>query len=142
MREYIDIAFLANLVSMLRADIDGAVWLTDDEEEARFYERCAHDSALVVAAPSAAVHLLDLVNIRGIQGVVASVRGAETAACSRDNVFRPSVGDVTSLLLTSRGFEQAITDICGAPWLKACRKEIGSVLQRAVWIARDSRILL
>jgi diguanylate cyclase (GGDEF)-like protein len=136
MREYIDVGVLLNLVSMLRADIDGAVWLVDDDEEARFYLRCVHEKGRVVPAPNSAVRVLDLAQDRGIEGVVATVCGDEDAAGSnRPDVFRVSVGDVVSLLLISRGSDEVLVDICGREWLKACTKEVGPVLHRAIWIA-------
>ena len=131
---YVNIAFLANMVSLLRAEIDGAVWLTDDEEEARFYERCAHPTARVVATQGAATDLLEMVASRRIEGVVASVCRDDTPI-AKENVFRLSVGDVTSLLLISKGFEHAMNDIVGGPWLMASQKQVGSVLQRSVGIA-------
>src|SRR5580658_8623119 len=115
MREYVDIEFLANLVSMLRADIDGAVLLADDEEEARFYERYVHSSARVVAAPKAAASLLGALDQRGIEGVAAAVRGPAMPGAARENVFRPALGDVASLLVTSDGSHQAMMDVCGIP---------------------------
>jgi diguanylate cyclase (GGDEF)-like protein len=136
MREYVGIAFLTNLVSMLRADIDGAVLLADDEEEARFYERCVHNTARVVATPNAATPLLRALDERGIEGVVAAISRPKLARGDEDSVFQPSLGDVASLLLTSGGFQQAIADVCGGPWLSACEKQVGPVLDRAVWIAR------
>jgi len=121
---------------MLRADIDGAVLLVDDEEEARFYERCVHRTARVVAAPSMAVPLLGALDGRGIEGVVAAIRGPAILKGAQDNVFRPSLGDVASLLLTSEGFKQVMVDVCGTPWLTACEKQVGPALHRAVWIAQ------
>jgi diguanylate cyclase (GGDEF)-like protein len=135
MREYIGIAFLTNMISLLRAGTDGAIWLTDDEEEARFYERCAHPNARVVAAPGFAERLLELADSHRIKGIVATVCRGKAANCANDQVFRLSVGDVASLLLISSGFEQALNDIGGEPWLMACQKEIGSILQRSVGIA-------
>lgn len=136
MREFVDLDVLANWVSMLRADIDGAVWLSDDDEEARFYEKCAHSTARVLCVPNAAVRLLGTVTDRGIEGVIAAVRGIDNPAGTRGNVFRPSLGDVASLLLTSKASEQVIKDVCGGPWLNACEKQVGPVLHRAVWVAR------
>jgi len=137
MREYIGLDILANWVSMLRADTDGAIWLADDDEEARFYQGCAHPLARVVPAPSLSLQLLEIVRARGIEGVVAAVRGAASVEGSQENIFRPDLGDVASTLLTARSCERAILDICGVPWLMACEKEVGPVQARAVWIARQ-----
>ncbi len=38
MLEHINIDVLMNLVVMLRASVEGAILLSDDEEESRFYE--------------------------------------------------------------------------------------------------------
>ena len=137
MQEHISLAVLVNWASMLRADIDGAVWLADDEEEARFYERCAHRSARVIPAQNVALRLLRTLEGTGIQGIVAVVRTAQEQQPFRDNVFRPSVGDVASLLLASKSYDRVIIDICGSRWSKAVEKEIGSVQGRVVWIARQ-----
>src|ERR1700730_2239106 len=137
MREQIDLDFLANLVSMLRADIDGAIWLIDDEEEARFYQRCAHNSARIVPAPGVAFRLLEIVERRGVEGVGASVRGLRGPECDRIDVFRPYVGDVASLLLGAPSSHPVIEDICGIPWVTASEKQIGPIRPRIVWIARS-----
>jgi diguanylate cyclase (GGDEF)-like protein len=135
MRDYIDVGVLGNWVSMLRADLTGAIWLADDDEEARFYERCKHVSSRVVPAPHLARSLLDLVEARGIQGVVATVRGPVTESQLKSNMFRPSLGDVASLLLTSAGCDKVITDLNGPHWLTASKNDIGSVQCRSAWLA-------
>lgn len=125
-----------NLVSMLRADIDGAVWLADNDDEARFYLRCVHERGRVVPAPNSAVEVLDLVQGRGIEGVVATVCGDKRAAgSSRPDIFWPAVGDVASLLLISPGCDKVLLDVCGQEWLTACAKQVGPVLQRVIGIA-------
>src|ERR1700686_2396737 len=105
MREYLDLSVLANWVCMLRSDVDGAIWIADDDEEARFYERCAHHSGRVVSAPTVAVGLLQNVELRGAQGVIATVRSAIHLRDGVENIFRPSVGDVASLLVLSRSWD-------------------------------------
>lgn len=136
MREYVTFNVLFNLVLMLRADIDGAICLVDDEEEARFYRRCKHPAATVVAAPEAAVRLLEQARGYGLQGLVAMIRSVQHAASLPGDVFRPSVGDAASLVLLSKHCDRAIEDIGGTAWFRACEKQVGSVRHRAVWIAR------
>ncbi len=136
MREYIHIEILGNWVSMLRAEIEGAIWLADDDEEARFYERLAHPTARVVPAPSVALLVLDTVEARGVEGVVATVRGAEENPPARKNVFRPSLGDTASLLITSQACDRVLKDVGGAPWYAACVSDLGSIQSRAAYMAR------
>jgi diguanylate cyclase (GGDEF)-like protein len=135
MREYLDLCVLANWVCMLRSDVDGAIWIADDEEEARFYERCAHHSGRVVPAPTVAVGLLQRVELRGAQGVVATVRAPSHPQDGAENVFRPSVGDVASLLVLSRSWDYVTAEVCGPSWLRACEREVGSIRTRGVSIA-------
>lgn len=142
MREYVSPDVLANWVSMLRADIDGAICIADDDEEARFYERCAHEEARVVPAPNGAIRLLTLVEARGIEGVVATVRGPMTPECQRGNVFRPHLGDIASVLFASNSCNRAIADICGEPWMLACQKVVGPIRPRVAWVTRQFADLL
>ena len=135
MRDYVNLSVLANWVSMLRAEVDGALWLSDDDSEARFYERCAHESGRVVAAPGTAVQLLNSLIDRRIEGVVATVRSDIDGSVSA-NVFRPSLGDIASMLLASTTAYRAIVNIGGSPWLTAAEREIGPIRDRAIWIAR------
>lgn len=134
MREYIGVDVLTNLVSMLRADIDGAILLSDDDTEARFYEKCSHEVARVVPSHSVALQLLERIKARNVAGVVATVSNSQAVADLPNGVFQPSLGDVASLLLSSKCCEQALLEIGGAPWLKACDKEspAGSLIDRAV----------
>lgn len=136
MRQQIDFPFVANMVSMLRADIDGALLVCDDEVEARFYERCVDESGRVIAATGFALQVLGVVETRGVHGVAAAVRGPDRPEYQAANVFRPSSGDVASLLLGSVGCERVVADVGGLPWVTACEKDIGPVRGRAVWIAR------
>jgi len=135
MREYADLPVLANWVSMLRADLDGALWLSDDDSEARFYERCAHESGRVVPAQGLVIQLLNSLETRRIEGVVATIR-SRSPEIARGNVFRPSNGDVASLLIASTTSYRAIVNVCGTAWLTACEREVGPVRDRAIWIAR------
>jgi len=87
MREYIDIDVLANWVLMLRADVDGAIWLSEDGDEARFYECCANQAGRVVPVPNIASSLLNRVERKGIRGVVATSHGVRPAPVA-ENVFQ------------------------------------------------------
>lgn len=135
MLEHVNIDVLANWVSMLRTDIDGAILLSDDDDEARFYEMCTHEKARVVPAREVALALLEKMERRGIRGVVAAYRGSQRAR-DTPNAFRPSVGDVASLLILSKSCDEVVREICGSGWLRACDRETGSIRQRVVWVAR------
>lgn len=132
MRSYIDLPMLANLISMLRADIDGAIWLSDDDSESRFYEKCAHPSSRVVSSPSVACQLLTYVKRRGIDGLVATIKAPTSRYNSLENVFWPELGDVASLLLESCCCDRTLEEIGGATWFKATEKEVGSLRDRAI----------
>ncbi|HJT01882.1 MAG TPA: GGDEF domain-containing protein, partial [Terriglobales bacterium] len=115
--------------------VDGAILLSDDNEEGRFYERCVHQDARVVPATRVAVPLLERMEQQGVRGLVATSRGSLPAP-EATNVFQPSVGDVASLLLLSKGAAEVMRDTCGNSWIAACEKEIGPICRRASWIAR------
>jgi len=136
MREYLDASVFFNWVVMLRADIDGAIWLADDDEEGRFYERCAHPSGRVVPTPKIAVEVLRHVAESGTKGVVATVRHsfAEERGFG-GSIFRPSVGDVASLLVLSESCMRVIEGIGGLAWLRACEKDVGSIRSKAIAVA-------
>ena len=68
MQEFVNLDVLLNWVQMLRANIDGAIVLADDEEESRFYERLIHQSAQVIPAFNVARGLLEKVTELGIGG--------------------------------------------------------------------------
>lgn len=135
MHSHVSIDVLANWVVMLRSDVDGAICIVDDSEESRFYERLLHSEARLVPAPSLAISLLQAIHQRGINGVVAMVRGigAQEDAC---NIFRPAGCDVASVLLVSEGASVVLADVFGTPWLGACGKECGNLLLRVACIAR------
>jgi len=135
MRDQVGLDVLANVVSMMRASVDGAIWLVDDDDEATFYKKCANHKAEVVPSTGLALELLDVVQKRGVEGVVACVRGSERITRDSENVFRPSNGDVASLLVASRSCDLVIEDICGPAWFTAGQKEVGSIRSRIVWIA-------
>ena|ERR1700730_1715437 len=75
MRPDFDVVMSANMVMMMRADVDEAIWLVDDEDESRFYEGVAHERGRVVTAFGAAVDVLRIVIDRGVRGVVGVTRG-------------------------------------------------------------------
>lgn len=135
MQEFISLDVLVNWVQMLRANIDGAIVLADDEEESRFYERLIHPSAKVIPAFDVAHALLERVAELGIQGVIATGRLAP-GAYLLDNIFCPTLGDVSSLLLNSSGCLGVMSDVCGAAWIQAGEKEVGPILTRVVDLAR------
>jgi diguanylate cyclase (GGDEF)-like protein len=136
MREYLDASVFFNWVVMLRADIDGAIWLADDDEEGRFYERCAHPSGRVVPTPKIAVEVLRHVAENGTKGVVATVRHVfdEQQGIS-GSIFRPSIGDVASLLVLSQSCIRVIEGIGGVAWLRVCEKDVGSIRSKAIAVA-------
>jgi diguanylate cyclase (GGDEF)-like protein len=131
----------ANLVMMMRADVDGAIWLVDDDEEGRFYETAANDRGRVVPAFGSAGAVLDLVTERGLEGVFAVVRAPKEEG-DAPAVFRPDVGDVASMLLTARSADRVLGEIGGAAWLSAAGRDIGGILPRAILIARRLEHLL
>lgn len=120
---------------MLRADIDGAILLADDELEGRFWEKCTHNNARVVCSPLVAVELLADVIARGVAGVVATVRRHVSPKELPDSVFQPATGDVASLLIASTCFLPTFTDIGGRAWVTAIVKEVGNPVDRAVRLA-------
>jgi hypothetical protein len=105
MRDLLDIDMVANWVSMLRADVDGAIVLVDSDSEGQFYEKCTHQAARVVSSPNAALRLLQQVQARHIAGVVAAVTGPVHKQGHPDSVFQPALGDVASILLASASCE-------------------------------------
>jgi diguanylate cyclase (GGDEF)-like protein len=135
MHAHIDVIFVTNVVSMLRADIDGAILVSDDEEEARFYDMCIHKTGRVIPAGGSALQVLGIAETRGAKGVAATIRGTPTKENDGANVFRPSLGDIASLLLESNCYDRVMAEICGVAWLTACEKQIGPIRNRAVWLA-------
>ena len=137
MRDQIGVDTLANWVSMLRADIDGAILLADDDSEGQFYEKCSHQTARVVPSPSVALQLFERIKARKVAGVVAAVSSPRARDDLPECVFQPSLGDVASLLLSSKCCEQALVEIGGSAWLKACDKEINacSLIDQAIRLA-------
>lgn len=134
MRPEYDPAMSANLVMMLLGDVLGVVWLVDDEKEAPFYELAKNEDGRVVPAYGHAIDVLQTVVNRGGKGVVAAVRGSNELPRSLP-VFRPELGDVASLLLSSPSADRVLSDVGGWTWLRACRREIGEVVPRAVALA-------
>lgn len=126
---------LANLVCMLRSDIDGALLLTDDLDDSLFYERCVHRDARVITCWNTARALLNVVRSRGVSGVLAAVHEHEVGDDTNLDVVQPSRGDTVSILLDAPSSEAALEGIAGTAWIRACRKEAGDPLRRAVSIA-------
>ena len=142
MRDHIGIDTLANWVSMLRADIDGAILLVDNEIEGQFYDNCTHSAARVVPSPNAALSLLERIHSRQISGVVATVSSPSPQKQLPPAVFQPSLGDAASVLLNSKCADTTIEEIGGAPWVKACSKDIDSIIDRMIslaWLIHNER---
>jgi diguanylate cyclase (GGDEF)-like protein len=135
MKEFISLDVLLNWVEMLRANIDGAIVLADDEEESRFYERLIHPSAKVIPAFDVADVLLERLTELGIEGVIAVGRRTPGAHLLEGTVC-PTLGDVSSLLLNSSACQGVISDVCGKAWIEAGEKEVGAILTRIVDLAR------
>ena len=136
MKSQIGFPMLANWVSMLRAEIDGAIWLSDDDVDARFYEKCAHSSARVVPSPGVARQLLIYVQKRGVEGLIATINVRDNKEGSlSENIFWPGLGDVASLLLASECCERTLEEIVGSTWFKAAEKEVGPLRDQAISLA-------
>jgi diguanylate cyclase (GGDEF)-like protein len=134
MRKFLGSAVLANLISMLRADIDGAIWISDRDDDARFYEtRVAHHLSRIVCAPDIAVDVFNTIKDRGIVGVIATVQRENTARS--DAVFSLDVGDVASLLIKPGCCLRVLEDVGGSAWLKASERTVGDLRHPAVHIA-------
>jgi diguanylate cyclase (GGDEF)-like protein len=136
MKSEINFPVLANWVSMLRAEIDGAIWLSDDDIDGRFYEKCAHSSSRVVPSPGVARQLLSHVRKRGIEGLVATMSvPIKVDDNYSEGIFWPGLGDVASLLLASDCCERTLEEITGTTWFKSAEKEVGSLRDRAISVA-------
>src|SRR5687768_10374866 len=115
MREYCDVSVVANMVAMLRADVDGAIWVIDDDDESRFYEGGAHDSGRVLPAPQSTLNVMHELKRRGIEGIVGITRG-DVSSVPPPPLLRPDVGDAASLLLLSEGLDQVLGSVGGMAW--------------------------
>lgn len=134
MREHLGIETLANAISMLACDRSGAIWISDRDEDARFYEaRCAHPDASVLPAPGYSTELLTCVNTRGIGGVVVTVSPPQRP--SVENEFSLSMGDATSLLVFSESCTRVMEEVAGRSWLNAANVATGGFSARADKIA-------
>lgn len=121
MLEFIGQDVLVNLVTMLRADVDGAIWIANESDDAQLYEtRCANGKSRVIPAPDFALQVLDAVEARGIKGVVATVN--REIDPGRTNVFRPGTGDIASMLIGSGSCAPVLANITGQPWMNAADK--------------------
>jgi len=135
MRDYITIDYFANLVSMFRADIDGAIVLIDDESEGQFYEKCIDHRARLVSSHAIAFQLFEVLKARQIAGIATILSAPQARADIPDSVFQSSFGDVVSLLLNSGCCKKVLEEIGGANWLRACDKEVGSFIDRIIALA-------
>src|SRR4051812_255804 len=113
MRPHFDAVMSANMVSMMRADVDGAIWIVDDEHEGRFYEVASHERGRVVPAFGGAADVLDIVQARGLEGVVGVTHRAYPNHTHLP-LYRPDVGDVASILLITRGADRVVGEVGGA----------------------------
>lgn len=135
MREYLGLEFQMTTIIMLRADLEGAIWLTEDDIEGRFYEKFAHTEARVIPTQGLAVRLLQQVRAGGVSGVIAVTRGQARAEDLTEGLFIPDLGDVASILFKSGCWSSVVKEIVGSPWLTAAEKQLGSVRDRIVAIA-------
>lgn len=135
-----DTTMSANLVMMMRADVDGAIWLVDDEDESRFYEQLAHSQSRVIPSFGAALDVLEAVTRRGAGGVVVVRKRVEPLTVG-ESVFVPDLGDAASILLASKSTDRVLGEIGGAYWLTACARDFGGLLPWAVQLARQLAIL-
>lgn len=135
MRDQLGIEMLANWVTMLRSDIDGAIVLVDNNNEDQFYEKCSHQSARIVPSHTVASQLFDHIQTRRVNGVVAVLSSTLAKDDLPDGVFQSSLGDVTSILLSSKCCEQTLEEIGGATWVKCCNKEVGSLVDHMIALA-------
>ncbi|WP_160167494.1 GGDEF domain-containing protein [Paraburkholderia kururiensis] len=139
MRDQIGLATLVNWVAMLRADVDGAILLADDDNDGKFYERVLHSSARMVPSPSMAMELLIAAQERGVSGVAAALNG-RSLTNTHHSTFQPGLGDTSAILLANCA-NDVLGEVAGGSWLRACEKEIGSVLIRAAAVANSVRKL-
>lgn len=140
MREFIGVEVLANTVSMLISTSEGAIWISDCDQEAFFYEaRCAHPKAIVIPAANQAHTVITMLKERGIIGVVATV--PLSAAKPTDNEFSLSCGDVTSLLVFSSSCLRILEEIAGRIWYTAADNLTGGFRARAIRIARGLALM-
>ncbi len=143
MRSHLGFPTLANWVAMLRADVDGAICLTDENGDEPFYESCVHASARVFSSPGMALRLMSDVRERGVQGLVAT-KNARPGELIMDveDVFTPGLGDVPSLLLAANCCDRVLEDIAGTAWFRAAEKQVRSLRDRAISIAWKYQQLL
>jgi diguanylate cyclase (GGDEF)-like protein len=134
MREFLGVDVLANAVSMLASSRRGAIWISDCDEEARFYEsRCAHPEATVLPAPNQATDVLTSVKHRGIDGVLATIPNPEKPL--QEDEFSLSAGDVISLLVLSPSCMRILEEVGGRNWLAAADVVTGGFMNRSEQIA-------
>jgi diguanylate cyclase (GGDEF)-like protein len=138
MRRFINLDVIVNTVSMLASNREGAIWISDCDEDAKFYEaRCADKRAAVLVAPGDASDVLHLVAGRGIEGVVATV--SDLNVILSEHEFRLSTGDVATLLVNSKSFSSVMNSLAGREWLEASERLTGGFRSRVESIASSLR---
>lgn len=139
MRELIGTVVLANTVSMLISNREGAIWIADCDEDALFYERrCAHPQATVLPAAGQGHEVLLILKERGFEGVFATLQ------CSTDRLeadeFALSSGDVTSFLVFSESCLRILQELGGRVWITASESNTSGFMQRAILISYALKI--
>jgi diguanylate cyclase (GGDEF)-like protein len=138
MREYLDLDYHANVVSMLRPDVEGAMWLVDDCDEVAFYDRVCHEQGRVFDEDGFALRVFELLRRRGLEGVVAAARNTQYEGDFPEGVFQLDLGDVASAVLASPHAVGVLRSVLGTAWVKACERKIGCPRRRAAQVARCS----
>jgi len=136
MREYMGAAVVANVVSMLRAEVGGAILLSDRNLEGKFFEGIVDSKARVVTAETMALDVLRSTKDRGVAGVVAVIEknriGDEGEG---DGIFSFEKGDVFSLLISSDCLVKVINHVGGRTWVSAAERLVGDLLARCALIS-------
>ncbi len=139
MREFMTVDVLANTVSMLASSREGAIWISDCEEDARFYEtRCAHPKAVVISVPGGAAEVLRVLRGRGLEGVVATL--SDGSVPMSDHEFALDAGDATTLLAFSSCGTLVLRDVAGQEWIEAAERKCGQIRERILRLAGALRL--
>jgi diguanylate cyclase (GGDEF)-like protein len=133
MREYIGPEVLVNTISMLASSQKGAIWISDCDEEALFYEsRCANPLATVLPASYQALAVMSALKERGVTGVLATVRASEFRD---EDIYSLSAGDVTTLLVMSNSCRRILEECGGRMWLSAANQVVGDLFAKVREVA-------
>lgn len=135
MRTFLTTDVFSNIVAMLRAEVDGAIWLSDGDDDARLHERLAHVSARVISAPTKAREVLLSVKGRGIAGVLATIYAESNPEEGNTDLIAQDYQSALHLLISGRACGVVIERACGTTWVRACERTIGSVEGRAIRLA-------